>query len=281
MSAGLPVLLAGIGGATLAVAVRELSLDLPWLRRYLGSALGALGRSGSEGSPPDPVEQRRLGVLAGIVLGGLALLLLGPGPPALLAALGPAGATRVVTGRRRRYRRRLESQIPSLARGIADALGSGGSLRTALVDLAAVIDGPAGVELARVRADLSLGVPPREALRALAQRSNSEPVGRLVAAIVSQQRSGGDLAGLLRTHAEAAIKRQRAEKEARSATAQARLTGGMVVAMPVGAALLVELASPGFLGSMLAEPLALVLLLVALGLQLGGYLLIQRLGRVR
>jgi len=40
--------------------------------------------------------------------------------------------------------------------------------------------------------------------------------------------------------------------EARSATAQARLTRGMVVAMPVAVGLPIELVAPGFLGSLIA-----------------------------
>jgi Flp pilus assembly protein TadB len=49
--------------------------------------------------------------------------------------------------------------------------------------------------------------------------------------------------------------------------------------MPVAAALLVELVSPGFLAGIAGDPVAALLLLIAAALQLAGYLLIQRLGR--
>jgi tight adherence protein B len=124
-------------------------------------------------------------------------------------------------------------------------------------------------------------VPARDALGGLLQRVPSERIEALVSAVLSQERAGGDLAGLLRRHAAAAEGRQRAEEEARSATAQARLTGGMVVAMPLIMGLLVELVSPGFLASLLANPLAAVLLAVAGALQVAGFLAIRRLGAVR
>jgi tight adherence protein B len=279
--AAIPILLAGLGGAALAIAARELLGSLPRAGEYVSSALTALGRAGREGSAPSDVERRRLGVLAGAVLGLAAWLLLGSAPAALVAGFGPAAAGWAIDHRRRRYRTRVEDQIPALASGLADALAAGASLRMGLADLAGAIEGPAAVELRRVNADLLVGVPPRQALGEFAGRVGSEPLSALVQAVLSQQRSGGDLARLLRAHAGAAVQRRRAEAEARSATVQARLTGGMVAVMPFGAALLVEMAAPGFLGSMLAEPVAVAALAIALGLQACGYLLIQRLGRVR
>ncbi len=67
----------------------------------------------------------------------------------------------------------------------------------------------------------------------------------------------------------------------RSATAQARLTGGMVVAMPLLMGAIIELVSPGFTGSMLADPAAVLLLALAAALQVAGFLAIRRLGGVR
>jgi tight adherence protein B len=168
-----------------------------------------------------------------------------------------------------------------MASGLADALAAGTSMRGALADLAPTLEGPARVEIARVNADIAIGLPLERGLRALAQRTGSDAVAALVAAMVSQQRSGGDLAALLRRHAAAERGRQRAEADARSATAQARLTGGMVAAMPLGAAALIELVSPGFIGAMLGEPAALLLLAIAGGLQLAGYVAIQRFGATR
>lgn len=280
MRAALPVLLAAVGGGLLALAARELLGSLTGAGDYVASALGALARADREGSAPSALERRRLGVVAGICLAVGAWLLLGSAPAALIAALGPAGAGWAIGDRRRRYRAAVESGVPAIASGLADALAAGGSLRTGLADLGSSLEGPAGVELRRVNADLSAGVSPREALGGLAGRLRSRPISALVGAILSQQTSGGDLARLLRSHAEAAAERSRAEAEARSATAQARLTGGMVAAMPAGAALLVELASPGFVEAMLAEPAAAALLSIALGLQVCGFLLIRRLGRV-
>lgn len=281
MSAALVLALAGAGGGLFAVALREIARASPALAGYTESALAALALAGREGRAPTDDERRRLGVLATLAITALTILFFGLTPMALLAGLGPAAATRLLGRRRRLYRVGFERRIPALASGLADALAAGSSLRTALLDVGPTLDGPALPELARVSADLQLGESPGEALAAMQRRLESEPVAAFVAAALSQQRSGGDLAALMRRHAEAATARRRALAAARSATAQARLTGGMVAVMPVGAGVLVEMASPGFLGSLVAEPAAAALVAAALGLQLAGYLAIQRLGRVR
>ena len=280
MSGSLPILIAGLGGAAVALALAELLSAAALVRRWLATTAEAAARVRREGSFPTVVERRRLGLLAGVALALLTLTVAGPGPAVAVAGLGPWVAGRLISRGARRYREALEAAVPEIARGLAAALASGGSLRRGLADLAPTLEGPAGVELGRVCADSQLGVPPRDALAAMARRSEAEEVRELVAAIGSQERSGGDLVGLLRRLGDAAEARERVRAEARSATAQARLTGGMVVAMPLAAGLLVELVAPGFLGSLIRDPFAAALVAAALGLQLFAWIVIQKLGTV-
>jgi tight adherence protein B len=108
----------------------------------------------------------------------------------------------------------------------------------------------------------------------------SERVDAFAAAILSQRLAGGDLAGLLRRFAAGAADRDRVAEDARTATAQARFTGLLVVAMPTGAALFAELLAPGFIGGLLREPIAAIFLILAAGLQLAGFVAIRYLARV-
>ena len=281
MSSALPILLAGVGGGAVAVAIREGLASMPALIAQLEASVETLVLAGRENRLPSELERRRLGVVCGLLLGSVAILIAGVGPLAGIAAAGPAAAGWTIARRRRWYRQRVERDVPEIATSIADAVAAGGSLRGALHGAGAALDGPSAVELARAGADLELGMAPREALRAMAQRLASERIDALVAAVLSQERAGGDLAQLLRRHAEAAAQRRRAEREAHSATAQARLTGGMVVAMPAFMSLIVELISPGFVAGMLASPLAVILLAIAGALQLAGFFTIRRFGAMR
>ncbi|MDX6656248.1 MAG: tight adherence protein, partial [Solirubrobacteraceae bacterium] len=74
----------------------------------------------------------------------------------------------------------------------------------------------------------------------------------IVAAIARQRSSGGDLARLLRDLGAAIEERVRTEADARAATAQARMTAWIVAGLPIGAAVIAELADPGALGALTA-----------------------------
>jgi tight adherence protein B len=263
------------------IAAREWIGAMPTVLAQLEAAALTVNLAGREGRSPSEAERRRLGIVIGAALGLFAVLLTGVGPLAGLASAGPAAAGWAIARRRHRYRLQVERDVPAIATGIADSVAAGGTLRIALGAARTGLAGPTAVEMARIGADLDIGVPPGGALAAFAERVRSDRVDALVAAILSQERAGGDLALLLRRHAASASQRARAEKEARSATAQARMTGGMVVGMPLIMALLVEMVAPGFVGSMLSEPLSAALLAVAAVLQVAGFLGIRALGRVR
>ena len=131
-----------------------------------------------------------------------------------------------------------------------------------------------------MQSELALGAPTRTALESLQRRLGSPRVDAFAAALLSQRLAGGDLAALLRRFAAAAADRDRTEADARSATAQARFTGLLVVAMPAGAGLLAELLEPGFVGGLIREPAAASLLAAAAAVQAAGFATIRKLSRV-
>jgi tight adherence protein B len=280
MSAVDPVLLAALAGGLAVVAVKEAIAATPAAARWLARAIDPLRRAGREGYTPTEAERRRLALVGvlGMLAGGL--ILAGPGPASLFAVAGPAAVTWAIARRHGRYRAAVEGGLPEVATSLADTLAAGRSVRAALTAIAASVEGPPAVEMARVRAELELGVPTRAALVGLQRRLRSPRVDALAAALLSEQLGGGDLAALLRRFAAAAAERDRADADARSATAQARFTGLLVVAMPAGAGVLAELLEPGFVAGLLANPAAATILACAAALQLAGFAAIRRLSRV-
>ena len=261
------------------MAARESLLAAPRAARWLSAAVRPISRAGREGYAPTPDEQRRLALVGSAGILGVAVLAAGPGPLAVLGAAGPAAAGWIVARRRERYRRAVERSLPDVASAIADAVSGGRSVRSALAAAASALQGPPGAELARVRAELELGASTAEALGALRARLSSPRVDGLAAALLSQQGSGGDIAALMRRLAAAMAERDMVADDARAATTQARFTGLLVVALPVGATLFAELLEPGFVGSVLSDPAATAMLLLAAGFQFAGFMTIRRLGR--
>jgi tight adherence protein B len=276
----LPVLIAAAAGGLLALAAREALLASPAAAQWLRAALEPLRRAGEEGYAPSTRERRRLvalgtgaAIVGGWFLGGLALAL-------PLAVAGPAAVGWAIGSRRRRYRRAVERSLPEVATAIADSLSAGRSLRASLPAAVASLDGPPATELARLGAELDLGAPTVAVVEGWRRRMRSERVDAFAAALLSQRLAGGDLASLLRSFAAGAEERERVAEDARSATAQARFTGLLVVAMPTGGALFAELLQPGFLAKLLASPPSAVLLALAVALQIAGFVAIRRFAQV-
>jgi len=284
----LPALLAGIAamlavaaaGEALAVGKANTEESAGGARAWLAATIEPLRRARREGYLPTSDERFRLALLfsLGAVAGGWWLA--GPVAGLMLAVAAPLLAGWLISRGRRRYRRAVEKSLPEVARAIADCLSAGHSPRGALGAAIASLEGPARSEFQTMRHELEAGAPTTDAVRNLATRFGSPRVDAFATALLSQRLAGGDLAALLRRFAEGAAERDRVAEDARSATAQARFTGYLVVAMPVGAALFTELLQPGFFASIVDSVPALILVGISLVLQVTGFILISKLARI-
>jgi tight adherence protein B len=278
---GPAALLLGAGaGGLLALGAREAVLASPAAVEWVRAALEPLLRAGREGYSPSTPERRKLAILGAVATIGCGWLVGGALVGLPLALAGPGLAAWAVARRRARYRSAVERALPAVAIAIADSLTAGRSLRASLPAAAASLDGPPAVELGRLGAELDLGAPTPVTIESWRRRMRSTRVDAFAAALLSQRLAGGDLAGLLRRFAAGAAERDRVAEDALAATAQARFTGLLVVAMPTGGALFAELLAPGFMLRLVASPGAAVLLALAAALQLAGFVAIRRFARV-
>lgn len=281
--------LAAIAGAACALALLELvgaarppiARRAPAGARALSALVDSVVLLGREGRDPGALERRRLLLVGSAAALAVGAALVGPVAGAALALASPAVAARVLRARRERYRRAVEEGTAAMAVAIADAIGGGHSLRGALGEAAAGLGGAAGHELRRTSAELDAGARTDDALEAMRARAGSPQVDTVVAACLLQRRAGGDLARLLRQCARGFDDQSRVEAEVRAATAQARYTGLLVVLLPLGGALLAELASPGWVAGLWGSFITAWLVGIALVLQLAAAVMIRRLGRVR
>jgi tight adherence protein B len=279
------VALAALAGVAGALGLRDLcgrgALDRgTGAARALAGLVDAVVTLGREGRAPGAAERRRL-LLTGA---GLAFVsgwvLVGPVAGLALGAGGPWLVARLLRARRERFREAVDAGVPGLALAVADALTGGHSLHGALREAGRSVGGAAGHELRRACAELAVGAATEDALEAMRARVRSPRLDTVVAACVLQRRAGGDLGRLLRETARAMEEQSRLEGELRAATAQARFTGVLVVALPAGGGVLAELASPGWLRALWSSLVTAWLVGVAVFLQVLAAVLIRRLGRV-
>lgn len=244
--------------------------------------LAPLRLAGRAGRMPTAPERRRLAILGAVALLAAGWLVAGPITGLVLGLAGPVAVGPVLAARRRRWRRALAAAVPLVARGLADALAGGHSVRGALQEVGrpGTIPGVAGAELAAAAHRLALGASTDDVLATLRQRAADPSWDTLVAAILLQREAGGDLAALLRSVAEARERARRVEADAHGLTAQARASARLVAGLPCAGLMLTELLAPGSLTGIAADPRARLLLISGFLLGATALFAIRRIARL-
>lgn len=171
---------------------------------------------------------------------------------------------------RRHYARRIDAGCDEFAMALASALSAGNSVRGALLTAGGAVDGPLSVEVEKLCVDLTLGDSVDDAMAAIRDRTQSPRIEAIAGAIALHRDAGGDLVELTRVLAESFRARDRASRDARSATTQARYTAGIVAAIPLTMAAGCELIKPGSVsGAIVFLPTALMLAAASLVMLLG------------
>ena len=288
MTAGLPAALASGAAIAAVMGIRRLDLSSAFTgleaartsmrrsRRFatLGTALTRAGFA----IAPDLFVAATCAAAGSIGVAAWTLVR-SPVVSAVAAVAVVAAAWSVVASAERRYLDRFAAQLPVVAQQLASALGAGLSLRQAIARAAHDAPQPAGDELRVLSSDLELGARLDTALRDAVARLPDPGLRTMVTAIAVQRVVGGDLARALTDLAAGLEERTALEREARSATAQARMSAWLVSGLPLAGGVLVEIVAPGTLARTIGHGPGLGLLIVATALQVVGVVLIRRIVR--
>lgn len=191
------------------------SLPAPLLAGVAGAGVGALWR----------------GLAGGLVVGGL-------------FAAGWPTVTRLRTSARIR---RMEAALPDFWRGVAQALRAGSSFPQALAWVAAETPEPLGTVVRRIVQRLQLGLPFDTVMAEWAAALPTADMTVALVALETQREVGGALAPLLDSVVTTLEDRQRLRAEVRTLTATGRASGAVLVALPVGLALVLWLLNPAYM----------------------------------
>lgn len=190
---------------------------------------------------------------------------------ALVLAAGAFCLPRVVVNwlrvrRLERFNLQLLEALPMMA----NALRAGFSINQAFESVAEGTDAPMSQEISLFLQQLRVGVSFSEALTALDERVGSEDLTLVCTAIDIARRSGGNLTEIFDSIAETIRARLRIHQHVRTLTAQGRLQGLIIGAMPfllgIGMAIFKPNLMLPFLGSLVGVvTVVAVTLMVALG----------------
>ena len=177
-------------------------------------------------------------LLARHILAGVVILLIAMIIPPLL-----------VKRRAAKYNKRFTAELPDMLQLLASTLRAGYSLMQGFEAVAREVDdGPVGEELDHLITESRLGRPMDEALKASAERVETDDWSWTVMAIQIQREVGGNLAELLVTVSETMIARERLRREVVSLTAEGRISAYMLGLMPLVLGVLMYVLNPEYIG---------------------------------
>ena len=177
--------------------------------------------------------------------------------------------------RRKRRMHKLAAQLPDVFEMMSQALRAGHSLASAIQVIYEQMPDPVATEFGRVFHEQNLGIKIEEALLAMANRVDSLDVRFFVTAVLIQRQTGGDLAEVLDKIG--GVIRQRIELFGlvRGLTAEGRLSGWVLFALPFLVFIAVMTMNPSYTDTLLYEDTGQTMLIIAAGMQIMGLAMIR------
>jgi tight adherence protein B len=148
---------------------------------------------------------------------------------------------------KRRVRfKKFAAQLPDCMALIARALRSGHSLTSALNVISEEMPPPISTEFAMAYEEQNLGIPIDKALRSMLRRMPNMDLKFFVTAVAIQKQSGGDLAEILDKISYVIRERFKILGTVAALTAEGRLSGIVLMALPLGLFLCVYALNPEY-----------------------------------
>lgn len=194
---------------------------------------------------------------------------------AMIAAGAAAYAPFIFLSIRRKSRiAAFNKALPDSIDMIARSLRAGHSMIASISIVAEHAVEPVGSEFAEVFRKQNFGLPIREALMELLERIPSQDMRVLATAILVQKDTGGNLAEILDRTVKVIRERLRIQGEIRTHTAQGRMTGWILCALPVVMLVLINMVNPGYSDVLFKEGTGRYLLYLGIVLlSIGGFII--------
>ena len=159
---------------------------------------------------------------------------------------------------------------------VANAMRAGFSFLQAMELISKEMEPPISDEFKHVMRDIGLGASVERALDDMDKRVSSPDFSLVVIAVLIQQQVGGYLAHILDTISATIQDRIRMRREVRTLTAQGRMSGWVLAALPVALGALLSVITPNYLEPLFKETIGQIAIGVATVMVIIGFIVIQR-----
>ena len=217
-----------------------------------------------------------LAVTTGI---GLAAMALSHKPVIALAAglggglIGPITYLKFKAGSRAKA---LSRQLPDALDVIVRSLEAGHPVPTAVALVGKEMPDPIGSEFGMAADEIAYGAPLEQAVGSMAARCRHPDIDLFAATVRLQDRSGGNLTGLLRMNAHTVRERHKLRLKIKSASSEGRASAMILTAAPFCVLGILQLVTPHFYGDVINEPATQIGLAIMGVWMLLGNLVMQR-----
>jgi tight adherence protein B len=172
--------------------------------------------------------------------------------------------------KRRGRLKKFASQLPDALELVARALRAGHSLAAGLHVVAEEMPPPIAKEFGRIYEEQNLGIPLEDALHGITERVPNLDLRFFVTSVAIQRQTGGDLAEILDKIGHVIRERYRILGQVKALTAEGRLSGLVLVALPFGLFLMMLHMKPDYISLLWTDPLGVKMSIFALVLQVLG-----------
>lgn len=162
---------------------------------------------------------------------------------------------------RKKQRDRLNQFNDSLQDMITTVIGSlraGFSFSQALKTVVDESESPIKEEIDLVLKEMQYGSTMEDALHQLKERMPSEDLDLMIQAILIQRQIGGNLATVLETIVQTIRDRNKIQRQIRTLTAQGRLSGIVIGALPIVLGFVLYLIQPEYIGTLFHHPIGMI-----------------------
>jgi len=198
-------------------------------------------------------------LLVGVIAGVLGLKL-----PGLL-----------VDTRKKKISDAITRELPEALSIVTNGLRAGFSFPQALSVVCREMDGPLADEFSRVLRENQLGKPMGEALGDLQERTDNDDLNLMVSALLINRQVGGNLAEVLDNISHTIRERVRIKGEIQTLTAEGRISAVILSLLPVAVAGMIMVINPGYVSTLVQEPLGIIMIVLAIILQIIGIFVIR------
>jgi tight adherence protein B len=192
---------------------------------------------------------------------------------AILMFLAPWGW---LWNRRRVRLKKFASQLPDALELVARALRAGHSLAAGMHVVAEEMPAPISVEFGRVYEEQNLGISAEDAMRNMTERVPNLDLRFFVTSVAIQRQTGGDLAEILDKIGYVIRERYRILGQVKALTAEGRLSGVVLIALPFVLFLVMLHLKPDYVAVLWTEKAGIKMSIFALFMQVLGALVIKK-----